>query len=199
IILKQEKPSHPLTYQKLKRDQNDVTISGQILDEKNTPLPNVSIIVKDKSSIGTSTDFNGKFILDVPIGSDVVFSIIEYEKQELHINKQQELDLVMIESTAEVDEVVVVGFGQQKKTEMVGAATSIKPSDLKIPSSNLTTALAGRAAGIIAYQRTGEPGEDNADFFIRGVTTFGYKVDPLILIDNVEVTTTDLARLQVDD
>src|SRR5690606_9817193 len=69
----------------------------------------------------------------------------------------------------------------------------------KNPSSNLTTALAGRVAGMIAYQRSGEPGQDNADFFIRGVTTFGYKVDPLILIDNMEVTTTQLARLQPDD
>src|SRR5690606_1874099 len=71
--------------------------------------------------------------------------------------------------------------------------------DLKVPASNLTTALAGRVAGMIAYQRSGEPGADNAEFFIRGVTTFGYKKDPLILIDNVEVQRTDLARLQVDD
>src|SRR5690606_5177059 len=64
---------------------------------------------------------------------------------------------------------------------------------------NLTTALAGRLAGVIAYQRSGEPGRDNAEFFIRGATTFGYKQDPLILIDNMEYTTTDLARLTPDD
>src|SRR5690606_22219040 len=89
--------------------------------------------------------------------------------------------------------------GRQKRTDMIGSVVSVKPEQLKVPSSNLTTALAGRVAGMIAFQRSGEPGMDNADFFIRGVTTFGYKVDPLILIDNVEVTTTDLARLQVDD
>ena len=77
---------------------------------------------------------------------------------------------------------------------MVGAVTSINPKELKVPSSNLTTALAGRLAGVIAYQRSGEPGADNADFFIRGVTTFGYKRDPLILIDGIETTTTDLSR-----
>src|SRR5690606_15198745 len=65
--------------------------------------------------------------------------------------------------------------------------------------SNLTTALAGRIAGVIAYQRSGEPGQDNASFFIRGATTFGYKVDPLILIDNIEVSATELARMQPDD
>src|SRR3546814_21091508 len=82
---------------------------------------------------------------------------------------------------------------------MVGSVVSVNPADLKVPSSNLTSALAGRVAGMIAFQRSGEPGMDNADFFIRGVTTFGYKKDPLILIDGIELTTTDLARLQVDD
>src|SRR5690606_8605604 len=76
---------------------------------------------------------------------------------------------------------------------------TVNPSELKVPSSNLTTALAGRVAGMIAYQRSGEPGQDNANFFIRGVTTFGYKTDPLILIAGIEVYTTDLARLQPDD
>src|SRR3546814_6796324 len=82
---------------------------------------------------------------------------------------------------------------------MVGSVVSVNPADLKVPSSNLTSALAGRVAGVIAYQRSGEPGMDNADFFIRGVTTFGYKKDPLILIDGVEMTTNDLARLNPDD
>ena len=77
--------------------------------------------------------------------------------------------------------------------------TTINPKELKVPASNLTTALAGRLAGVIAYQRSGEPGADNADFFIRGVTTFGYKKDPLILVDGIELSSTDLARLQVDD
>src|SRR5690606_25404575 len=92
-----------------------------------------------------------------------------------------------------------VAFGRQKRTDLIGSVTSINPSELKVPSSNLTTALAGRLAGIIAYQRSGEPGADNAEFFIRGVTTFGYKKDPLILIDNIELTSTDLARLSPDD
>jgi TonB-dependent SusC/RagA subfamily outer membrane receptor len=93
----------------------------------------------------------------------------------------------------------VVAFGKQKKTEVVGSITTVKPAELKVPASNLTNALAGKIAGIISYQRSGEPGADNADFFVRGVTTFGYRVSPLILIDNIESTTTDLARLHVDD
>ena len=103
------------------------------------------------------------------------------------------------EDSKALDEVVVVAFGTQKKESMISSIETIKPAELKVPSSNLTTALAGRMSGVIAYQRSGEPGKDNADFFIRGVTTFGYKKDPLILIDGIETTTTELARLQPDD
>src|SRR5690606_1314449 len=89
------------------------------------------------------------------------------------------IDVVLSISSSQLDDVVVVAFGEQKKQELVGAVTTINPSELKVPSSNLTTAFAGRLAGVIAYQRSGEPGLDDAEFFIRGVTTFGYKVDPL--------------------
>jgi TonB-linked SusC/RagA family outer membrane protein len=92
-----------------------------------------------------------------------------------------------------------VAFGKQKKESVIGSITTINVKDLKVPSSNLTTAFAGQMAGVIAYQRSGEPGRDNADFFVRGITTFGTNTNPLILIDGIELTTTDLARLQPDD
>lgn len=99
----------------------------------------------------------------------------------------------------QLEETVVVGFGSQKKKTVVGAMTSIKVDDLKVPGSNFTTALAGRVAGLVSYQTSGEPGADNANFFIRGVTTFGLEASPLILIDGVELTTEDLSRLNTDD
>jgi TonB-linked SusC/RagA family outer membrane protein len=105
----------------------------------------------------------------------------------------------MAEKIDMLDEVTVVAFGTQKKESVLSSIATIKPSELQAPTSNLTTALAGRIAGMISYQRSGEPGQDNADFFIRGVTTFGYKKDPLILIDGIELTSRDLSRLQVDD
>src|SRR5690606_13855106 len=111
----------------------------------------------------------------------------------VHAESKDELSIILIEQDGDLEEVVVVAYGTQKKSEVVGAMSTINASELRIPSSNLTTALAGRIAGIIAYQRSGEPGQDNADFFIRGVTSFGTgKVDPLILIDGVEFSTTDL-------
>lgn len=107
----------------------------------------------------------------------------------------------MLPKANELDGVTVVAFAKQKKESVVGAITTVTPKDLKVPSSNLTTALAGRVAGMISYQTSGEPGADNAQFFIRGIGTFGSsaKKDPLILIDNLEVSATDLARLQPDD
>src|SRR5690554_6252543 len=108
-------------------------------------------------------------------------------------NVQLEEDVEMLE------EVTVTAFASQRRESVVSSIETINPSELKVPSSNLTTALAGRLAGVISYQRSGEPGADNAEFFIRGVTTFGYKQDPLILIDGIELSTTDLARLSPDD
>jgi len=96
--------------------------------------------------------------------------------------------------------VIVTAYGQkQRKEAVVGSVSSINPDQLRTPSSNLTNALAGQVAGMISFQRGGQPGRDNAQFFIRGVTTFGYSPSPLILVDNIELSANDLARLNVDD
>ncbi len=175
-----------------------ITITGTIRDSVGT-LPGVSIVIKD-TKLGTKSDENGRFVLDVPHENVVlVFSMVGYLKQEVPVRGREVFNIMLKPDTKGLEEVVVVAFGTQKRTDMIGSVTSVKVSDLKIPSSNLTNALAGRAAGMIAFQRSGEPGRDNADFFIRGVTTFGYKNTPLILIDGMELTTTDLARLQPDD
>ncbi|MES2454522.1 MAG: TonB-dependent receptor [Bacteroidota bacterium] len=173
-------------------------IRGTVTDSTGV-LPGVSVSVKG-TKLGTTTDQNGKYILDIPDGNAVlIFTMVGFATQEVPVAGKALLNITMKSTDNGLDEVVVVAFGKQKKTDLVGSVTSIKPSELKVPSSNLTTALAGKAAGVIAYQRSGEPGADNAEFFIRGVTSFGYKKDPLILIDGIEVTTTDMARLQADD
>ena len=110
------------------------------------------------------------------------------ETQLVPVRGKASMKIVMKELRDELEEVTVVAFAKQKKESGIGSIQTVKPAELKTPSSNLTTSLAGRMAGVIAYQRSGEPGKDNANFFIRGVTTFGYKKDPLILLDNVEVS-----------
>ncbi len=177
----------------------DRMVRGKVIEaETNEPLPGVSILIEN-STRGVTTDIDGTFELRASASDNLVFSFLGMESQTLNVGDKTYLEVTMSRQVSDLEEVTVVGFGRQRKESVVASITTVRPSELKIPSSNLTTALSGRVAGMISYQRSGEPGMDNADFFIRGVTTFGYKVDPLILIDNVEVTPTDLARLQVDD
>ena len=180
------------------QNKSSKEVRGTITDSSGA-VAGVSIAVKGKQNIGTTTDLNGKFLLNVPEDATLVITMVGYDNQEISVKGKEVINVSLKRATTSLDDVVVVAYGKQKRREVVGSVTSIKPSDLKIPSSNLTTALAGRLAGVIAYQRTGEPGSDNAEFFIRGVTTFGYKKDPLILIDGIEFTTTELARLNPDD
>lgn len=129
------------------------------------PLPGVSIFVKGKTQIGTSTDMNGKYILDVlDENAILVFKMVGYDTQEVPVRGKTVINIVLKSSSNQLDETVIVAYGTQKKESVIGSITTINPSELKVPSSNLTTALAGRLAGVIAYQRSGEPGADNAEF-----------------------------------
>lgn len=181
---------------------NKITVTGVILDTAGKKIDGASITPEGKKKAGTVSDAFGRFIIDVPSGTRLLVSYVGFAEQSIVATEdKKEFTLVLkILEVKPAEEVVVTAYGKkQRKEALVGSVTSIKPEELKIPASNLTNALAGQAAGIIAYQSSGQPGQDNATFFIRGVTTFGYKRDPLILIDNVELSTNDLARLQVDD
>ena len=184
----------------LEKVQQQKTISGQINDENGLPLPGATVSIRD-TKIGTITDFDGKFTLRLDANSKIlVVSSVGYKTEELTIGNRSEFKLSLKSSSEGLNEVVVVGFGTQKKESVVSAITTIPVGEIKGPSSNLTTMMAGRVSGMIAYQRSGEPGSDNSDFFIRGLGSFGSgKVDPLILIDGVESSSTDMARLQPDD
>lgn len=173
-------------------------VTGTVLDELGGPLPGVTILV-DKSPRGVVTDIDGTFTIKVQNNEILVVSYLGYQTQRINVGAQKKITVKLQPKTDELDEVTVVGFAKQKKESVIAAVSTIKPSELKVPSSNLTSGLSGRMAGIIAYQSSGEPGKDNTNFFIRGVTTFGYSSSPLILIDNIESSTDDLARLSVDD
>jgi TonB-linked SusC/RagA family outer membrane protein len=173
-------------------------VTGVVTDELDEPLAGVTIVVKN-STRGVLTDVDGKFSIDVAPGNILVLTFLGMTSQEITIDNKTEYSVKMSPMTNEFEEVTVVAFAKQKKESVISAISTVKPGELKIPVSNLTNALAGRMSGLISYQQSGEPGRDNAQFFIRGVTTFGYKKDPLILIDNVELSADDLARLNVDD
>jgi TonB-linked SusC/RagA family outer membrane protein len=194
----------------LKKDENKLkktevvvqqarsTIKGTVTDDTGAPLPGTTITVVG-STRGVITDIDGKYVIEVEPSDKLTFSLIGMQSQTVEVGNRKEINIVLKEKVDELQEVTIVAFGKQKKESMVASITTIDPKELKTASSNLTTALAGRMAGLISFQRSGEPGLDNAEFFIRGVTTFGYKKDPLILIDNNESTSNELARLQTDD
>ena len=173
-------------------------LTGTVYDDEGKPIPGVTILIKGTTK-GTVTNSDGSFNIDVEPTATLVISFIGYESQEIPVQAKSAIHVSLKAATEQIEDVTVVAFAKQKKESVIASITTIKPAELKVPSSNLTTALAGRMSGLISYQRSGEPGKDNAQFFIRGVTTFGYKKDPLILIDNNEVTTQELSRVQTDD
>ena len=181
--------------------QNGKKVKGKISDTGGDPLPGATVQIKG-STKGVIADVDGNFEFDgVKTNEILVVSYIGMETKELTYKGEGFLNIVMESKADQLEEVTVVAFAKQKKESVVSAITTVKPAELKIPSSNLTTAFAGRVAGLISYQTSGEPGKDNANFFIRGITTFGAdaKKDPLILIDGIELGTEDLSRLNTDD
>lgn len=176
------------------------TVKGVIYEEETgEPMPGATVSVEG-STRGVMTDLDGSFELTGVKPTDrLKFECLGKETQVLQVGTMTNFVVKLKNAANELDEVTVVAFGKQRKESVIGSISTVDVKTLKVPSSNLTTALAGNVAGVIAYQRTGEPGQDNADFFVRGITTFGANTSPLILIDNIELTSTDLARLQPDD
>lgn len=175
-------------------------LSGRVVDEKGEPLIGATVLV-DGTTVGTLTDIDGAFSLRYKGEGKLVFSLLGYGTEEQPVVAGKSTYLVVLrEKATQMEEVTVVAFAVQKKESVIGSISTTRPAELKVPTSNLTSALGGRIAGIISHQTSGEPGLDNSEFFIRGVTSFNeYARGPLILIDNVELSANDLARLNPDD
>lgn len=174
-------------------------IKGVVISSAdNSPLIGVTVSVKG-SNQGVITDVDGQYILKKPKDGAVVrFEYIGYKAIEIPVksnNMSQFKVVTMYEDAQQLEDVVVVGFGKQKKESVIGAIQTVKSSDLMAPSSSLSTSFAGKISGVISVQRSGEPGADGADFWIRGVSTFAGPKTPLIVLDGVEVTTAELNSL----
>lgn len=157
------------------------TVKGVIYEEETgETLPGATVSIAGTSK-GTVADLDGSFELSGVKPSDRLrFEFFGKIPQEIPVGQLSNFIVKLRNDATELEDAVVVAFGKQKKESVIGSITTIDASTLKVPSSNLTTSLAGNVAGVIAYQRSGEPGQDNADFFVRGVTTFGANTSPCI-------------------
>mgnify|MGYP002578855804 FL=1 len=168
--------------------QKKVVVTGVVTDEKKEPLVGVNVTVKDQPGLGAITDMDGCYKISIEEFSKLVFSYIGFNNVEVLVKKQHIVDVVMKESEASViDEVVITGTGIQKKLTVTGAVTTVNIDDLKSnPSANLSNALAGNVAGVLAMQNSGQPGLNTSEFWIRGISTFGANSSALVLVDGFE-------------
>ena len=190
IVLKEKKVSEQSVSQKKR------LLQGLVKDEQGNPIIGASIQLKNTGT-GVITDLDGLFQIQVTEkNSVIVISYIGYVTQEISVGDRSSITVQLKEDTKSLEEVVVTAFGAtQKKETMVGSIQQVRPAELKVPSSSLSTSFAGRMAGVIAIQRSGQPGADGADFWIRGKSTFGDATGVLIVLDGVEISSSDLNAL----
>ena len=168
----------------------ELTVSGTVISSAdNQPIVGANIYVEG-TNVGTTTDAGGNYKLTVPASAKTVtVSFLGYDTKKISVRDIHLFKLITLaDASNKLEDVVVVGFGVQKKESLVGAVQSVKPSDLQTSSSNLSTSFSGKIAGVIAVQKSGEPGADGANFWIRGISTFGSGQSPLLILDGVEIT-----------
>lgn len=184
---------------------NLMKVKGRVTDENGNSIPGASVIIHGTTQ-GISTDGDGRYELNVSPDDVLQISFIGYDTEVIPIRSKSVVNATLNFTAEALEEVSVVAFGTQKKESVVSAITTVRPMDLKSSSSDLTTSLAGRVAGIIGWQTGGMPGalteeEMNTKFYVRGITSFNQNAgsEPLILIDNVESSKLDLARMAPED
>lgn len=180
------------------QQQKKRVITGVVIDgDLKEPIIGASVWLKNSSS-GAVTNLDGKYTITVEgIGGVLEFSYIGMKKQEIVIGDQSIINVTLSADTKKLDEVVVVGYGHQKKESVVGAISSLDVGELNIPGSNISNVLAGQLAGVVSMQASGEPGKNSAsDFYIRGIASFKGNSTPLVLVDGIE---RELDLVDVDD
>ncbi|MAM19164.1 MAG: TonB-dependent receptor [Christiangramia sp.] len=178
----------------------EVNVQGTVTDENNIPLLGVNVLVKDQSS-GTTTDFDGNYSIQVPSGTILSFSYVGYQTKEFTITEAQTLDVTLSEDSAALDEVVVVGYGTQKKSVTTGAISSVKAEELeKVPTTRVEQTLQGRVSGVTIAQNSGQPGSAST-VRVRGLTTFNTYGgnQPLWVVDGVIVDSGGIGYINQSD
>lgn len=176
-----------------------IRISGTVLDKEKSPLPGVNVTVKNEPG-GAMTDVDGHFYIEVPNKQSVLnITYIGFKSKEIVVGNEINFNIILEEDVEALDEVVVVGYGNQKKLSVIGSVQTIEPTKLQVGSSrSLSNNLAGQLAGVIAVQPSGEPGYDNSNFWIRGIASFSGNTSPLVLVDGVERSLNDLDPAEIE-
>lgn len=194
LLPRENRPTPPRT---TSAKRSDRVINGTVLDaETGQPVIGASVWIKN-STIGTTADIDGKFSLKYDDANSVLaVSFLGYEEQEFPLNTLATNLVVKLKTSASaIEDVVIVGYGVQKKASVVGAISSVAVDDLKAPVAKLSGNIAGQLAGVVSIQRSGEPGAGST-FWIRGISTFGSSKTPLVLVDGIE---RDMDLVNVDD
>lgn len=180
--------------------QQRINISGVVQDEHGDPLPGVSVFVLNKAGLGTNTNVDGAFSLNVAHGDKVIFSFIGYAKKEYLVLKEEKNIVIKLSpDISALEEVVVEAYGSKtRKISATGAVTSVDIATLQTPATNLANMLGGRVAGVISTQMSGEPGKNISEFWIRGIGTFGANSSALVLIDGLEGSLNDVDPADVE-
>ncbi|MCQ2153887.1 MAG: TonB-dependent receptor [Bacteroidales bacterium] len=176
--------------------QKSRQLSGQITDSQTgEPVIGAGIQIKGRTD-GEITDIDGNFTISVLDNDILTITSLGYVTQTVKVGTQTSLSILLVPDTELLDEVVVTAFGVgQKKESVVGSVQLVRPESLEVPSANLSSAFAGRLAGVVSYQRSGMPGQNGSDFYIRGISTISGVTSPLIILDGVEISAGDLNAL----
>ena len=214
VLLKGSKYSHQIVgdlilistkKEQAATDLKKISVKGTIVDEKGNPIAGATVVIHGTSK-GIASDADGRFALDVNPDDVLRVSFIGYKEEVVPIKGRTKIDVRLNPTAENLEEVAVVAFGTQKKESVVSAITTVDARTLKSSNSDLTSQFAGKIAGIIGWQQGGIPGalteeEMNTKFYIRGITSFqkNANIDPLILLDGVEASKLDLARIDPED
>jgi TonB-linked SusC/RagA family outer membrane protein len=179
--------------------QNTIKVAGTVMDEAGETIAGVTVQVKE-TTIYTVTNSDGQFRLEnVPAGSTLVFTYVGYQTKEIEYNASKEKERIgLVAEVSELDEVIVTGRGSQRKISVVGAVTSVEAAQLQVPASSVSNMLGGRVPGIISVTRSGEPGNNFSEFWVRGISTFGASQSALVLIDGIEGNINDLDPADIE-
>ncbi|SFF70339.1 TonB-dependent receptor [Sunxiuqinia elliptica] len=184
-------------YDKKQQGEVPLQIRGKVTDGDGQPIPGANVTIQGTLK-GTITDNEGYYVIQAKKGDILVFSFIGFEAQTVEVSDKLAIDVTLKEAVTLLEEAVVVGMGSQRKASVIGSISSIKTQELAVPQRSLVSTLSGRIAGATIVQRSGEPGYDNASFWVRGIATLGSNKSPLVLVDGVERDMTNIAVEEIE-